>query len=294
MKSALTAITISLTLLGGLSRVEAVQVTLYDGAAGGFPASQGWLNYADTTVIFPTPPFFLPGGGSQNPIAGGTNLNSLGSSGSDNNIYAGYSNRFTNVSLSPLSVTPGDFVNPSFPTLDRNAGYTLTFTVQIASQVNDGADGANRAGFNVTALSSDKRGIEIGFRTNDIFAQSDNPIFTRAETNNTVGSLLAAVTTYSLNISGDSYSLTAGGNSILSGPLRDYTLSPNPVNPYTTPNFILLGDNTTEARASINLFSVSLTANTSTAAVPFNFNPTFGLVILGAWTAFSHLRTKQK
>jgi hypothetical protein len=292
VKTALTAITISLTLLAGLSPLKAATVTLYDGAAGGLPDSQGWLDYRDATVIFPIPPFFLPGGGSQTAIAGGTSLNSLGS-GAQNNIYAAYSNRNTNVSLSPLSITPGDFVNPSFPTLDRNAGYTLTFTVQIATQVNDGPDGANRAGFNVTALSSDLRGIEIGFRTNDIFAQSDSPLFTQAEINNSVGSLLAAVTTYSLNISGDNYSLTGDGTPILSGALRDYSSFGDPVNPYSTPNLILLGDNTTEARANINLYSISLTANAA-AAVPFDFNPTFALLILGAWTGFRHFKNSQK
>ncbi|WP_374875863.1 hypothetical protein [Microseira sp. BLCC-F43] len=279
VKTALAAITVSLTLLAGVSRAQAVQVTLYNGKLGGTPNSQGWFNFGNT-------------GATENASGGVTNLNSL----SSNNIYAGYSNRNVSISLFPLTITPTTLVNPSFPTLDSKAGYTLSFTVQILNQVNDGANGPNRAGFSVIALSSDRQGIEIGLRTSDIFSQSGSS-FTVGEINNspTIAPLLSALTTYNLNISGNSYSLTAGATPIISGSLRDYTAATGFAgNIYRTADFIFLGDNTTSARANINLSAVSVTSNTAAAAVPFNFNPTFGLLILGAWTGFLHLKTKHK
>jgi hypothetical protein len=278
VKTASTAITVSLTLLAGVNRAEAVQVTLYNGQLGGTPSSQGWLNLGNT-------------GATENASGGVTNLNSF----SSNNIYAGYSNRNVSVSLFPFAITPTTLVNPSFPTLDRNAGYTLSFTVQILNQVNDGVNGPNRAGFSVIALSSDQQGIEIGFRSSDIFSQSGSS-FTVGEINNSgaIAPLLSALTTYNLNVLGNTYTLTSGATNILSGSLRDYTAATGFAgNIYRTADFVFLGDNTTSARANINLGAVSVNTNTA-AAVPYEFSPTFGIFILGAWTTVHHLRNKKK
>lgn len=278
VKTALAAITVSLTLLAGVNRTEAVQVTLYNGQLGGTPSSQGWLILGNI-------------GATENASGGVTNLNSI----SSNNIYAGYSNRNVSVSLFPLSITPTTPVNPSFPTLDRNTGYTLSFTVQILSQANDGPNGPNRAGFSVIALSSDRQGIEIGFRNSDIFSQS-GPSFTVGEINNspTIAPLLSALTTYNLNVLGNTYTLTSGATNLLSGSLRDYTAATGfASNIYRTADFVFLGDNTTSARANINLSAVSVNTDPA-AAVPYEFSPTIGILILGAWTTVHHLRNKKK
>jgi hypothetical protein len=55
---------------------------------------------------------------------------------------------------------------------------------------------------------------------------------------------------------GDGYTLAANGSTVLSGPLRDYTLAPPPplpINPYTTANLIFLGDDISSAQARITL-----------------------------------------
>ena len=278
VKTALAAITFSLSLLAGVTCAQAVQVTLYDGNSGVTPNQAG---------AAPNGPWLAFGtlGGSQSVVPGGTNLNTIG----DRNFTAGYSNR------SP-GFTPGALVNPAFPNLDRNAGYTLNFTVQIVSEVSDGPNGANRAGFSVIANSSDvaagtAASIELGFKNDRVFAQ--NVGFTAGEQTTGFNPVGANAINYSLSVSGNNYQLFANGNSILSGALRDYTSFAGTPNPYTTSNFIFLGDNTTQSRANINLNAVSVNTNTA-AAVPFDFNPTFGLLILGAWTGFRHLKTKQK
>jgi hypothetical protein len=160
------------------------------------------------------------------------------------------------------TISPGAFVNPGFPTLNRATGFTLSFVLQMNSQVNDGANGPNRAGFSVTLLGSDRQGIEIGFRTTDIFSQSGAG-FTVGEINNSAGiaTLLASLTRYDLTILGDTYTLSSGGNTLLTGAVRDYTTAAGFASDgYRAANFLAFGDNTTSARASFTLQEVSLTA----------------------------------
>jgi hypothetical protein len=64
---------------------------------------------------------------------------------------------------------------------------------------------------------------------------------------------------YTLAVRGDAYELSSDGVTILRGRLRDYTTFEGPVNPYHTPNFIFLGDDTGSARARVRLAYVALT-----------------------------------
>ena len=63
---------------------------------------------------------------------------------------------------------------------------------------------------------------------------------------------------YSLTMSATNYTLRGNGAVILSGPVRDYTAFTGFPDPYTTPNFIFFGDDTTSASASMNLRRVAL------------------------------------
>jgi len=160
----------------------------------------------------------------------------------------------------------GYFAKPLlYPPLDRLGGYQVLFTVQIMTETHVSPD---RAGFSLLVESSDKRGIELGFWANEIWAQeggSSQP-FTRAEgaSFTTTTELIA----YRLSVLGDSYTLAANGSTVLAGSLRDYTVAPPPslpLNPYTTPNLIFLGDDTSAAQARIKLRSVAVIN-----APPFN------------------------
>ena len=64
------------------------------------------------------------------------------------------------------------------PGLDRAKGFALLFSAQLDAETHKNT---NRAGFSVILLADDKQGIELGFWTDTIFAQSDAPLFTRAE-----------------------------------------------------------------------------------------------------------------
>jgi hypothetical protein len=144
-----------------------------------------------------------------------------------------------------------------FPLLDRTTGFHVNFTVQIDSESHSNS---NRAGFNVIVLGQDAKGIEIAFWTNQIWVQSDDQtggLFRHGE--GVAVATTAAINEYQVNIAGATYTLIANGEPILTGPVRDYSAFDGFPDPYETPNFLFLGDNTTSAQARVRLGFVSVT-----------------------------------
>jgi hypothetical protein len=196
---------------------------LYDGTQNTTPQSQGWLlSYSE------------PSGAVTTAITNGTTLDTT----SNILIHAGYSN---------YSLT-GSLVNTSFPTLNSTTGFTVNLDAQINSESHSSND---RAGFSLIALDSSDNGIELAFWTTDIWAQSST--FTHAEdaTFNTT----TAPVQYALTIQGGNYTLFANGSDILSGSTRNYSAEGAP---YNLPNYIFIGDDTTSADASENIYSLSV------------------------------------
>jgi hypothetical protein len=214
--------------------VQADFIVLYNGT--GLPESQPWLSYADNGLL-------TGGSASQSTIPAGVRLQS------DLAVSAGYSNHnFLGLK------------NSAFPTLNRTNGFELSFALAIDSENHTRPD---RAGFSVLMLGSDRRGIELGFWTNEIWAQNSSPLFTHGEG-------IALDTTlqrsYSLRITDDTYSLFAGTTTLLSGSVRDYTAFAGL--PYTLPNYLFLGDNTSSGSANIQLGIVTLQSNLTAVPEP--------------------------
>ena len=122
---------------------------LYNAATTALPGTQGWLTYGTNAI-------FTGGSSTQTLVTGGTRLQT------DNAASAGYANQL------PIS---NALVNAAFPLLDRTAGYSLDFDLQVNSESHSSN---NRAGFSVILLSQDLLGIELGFWTDQIWAQSLN------------------------------------------------------------------------------------------------------------------------
>jgi hypothetical protein len=137
--------------------------------------------------------------------------------------------------------------------LDRTAGFTLRLTLRVLDE-NHGTR-VDRSGCSITVLCSDKKGIELGFWKDRVWAQSDSPLFTHAEE-----ALWPNVDShvFELTLQGTTYTLGVGGKTVLTGPIRDYTPFVGLLDPYETPNFVFIGDNTTSAGASIGLGRVEL------------------------------------
>jgi hypothetical protein len=251
------SITSALVLLGA---TKTSALTLYDGSAG--PTSpltnQGWLRPVITGV--------------ETVSTTGTTLDTTG-----NFAFA-------------------DGYSYSTQTLDRTAGYNLRFDFQVNSEDHSAASAqkntavdmiADRAGTSLVVLSSDQQGIELGFWTDRIWAQADGPVkagtanpsgtrFTQAE--GAAFNTQTATVQYDLSIKDNTYYLYVNQNyaaPLLTGSLRNY--APEGV-PYTTPNFIYIGDNTTSAKGSVTLNRVEY-SNTAIVPVPFAFNPLLGLAL---------------
>lgn len=214
-------------------------VTLYDGS--GLPSGQPWLFFGND----------FQGTASQTSVAGGVRLIT------DNTARAGYSNYI------PLP-TP-TLKNSGFPTLDRSLGFELGFRVQLNSESHVSN---SRAGYSVLLLGSDAKGIEIGFWTDQVWAQ--NVGFTQGESL-TLDTTVAR--DYRLQIVNDTYQLLNGNQSLLSGTVRDYG---SPAIPYDLPNYVFLGDNTTSARADVIQGAITLQSNLSSVPEPTS------LLLLGA------------
>jgi hypothetical protein len=251
---------------GSIDRASAATIVLYDGATfSGTPntAPGTYLTFNSFDLRNPSNP-----PGTQTASGGKTTLDIS----SRESLYGGYSNYNLRNTLENLA----------FPVLDSNAGYTLSFRIKINSQTNTGDNGPNRAGFSVTVLDNDKKGIELGFRNNDIFAQNSNfSAIDLAEQKTSFGSTLSTFSTYNLKVLGNSYTLSNGGSDLFSGLLRSYAISPsNPLTVvYGNPNFLFFGDNTTSAGASVDIQNITLTTNST--AVPEPSDAIGTLIALG-------------
>ncbi len=204
---------------GGLTRV------LYDSALGTSPGSQGWLFYAT--------------GGTETKPRSPQGAGAAGFSTMKNPAFrGGYS-----------TVSP-------FP-LDRRAGYTVGFDLRVTAEAHAAP---NRGGVDLIVLGHDARGLELAFWTGQVWAQSDRPLFLHAEgaawDATAPGRGAAGLTHYELRVRDGAYRLTADGHVLLSGPIRDYTAFNGPINPYRTPDFLFLGDDTHEAAGAFRISRV--------------------------------------
>jgi len=232
---------------GALDQALAAPATtvLYAGTLGTLPGAQSFDYFA------------VPGTATQTAAGGVTTLDTTALAGE----AAGYSAKAAAV-----------------PTLDRAAGYALTVTAQLQTESHAGSDKDgdgldDRAGFSVIVLSSDLRGLELGFWTNRVWAQADGAavpptgrLFTQAE-----GAVFdtTRLVTYTLFVRGDTYTLAGDGQALLTGDLRDYTAFTGFPDPYETPNLIFLGDDTTSASAAVRLARVEVTAPLASVYLPF-------------------------
>ena len=220
---------VALVIIGMFPASEqqcSADILLYDDSTSQRPGDQPWLAYAT-----------LGGTATETIVPTGVTL------ATDNAASAGYS-----------SHTPfGPLKNPAFPALNRVPGFALDFELKVNDENHSSL---NRAGFSVLLLSSDSRGIELGFWEDEIWAQSDSPLFTHAES--VSFNTTAAEVDYQLAIQGNGYSLFGNSSLLLSGSLRNYSSFGSP--PYTLPNFLFLGDNTSSANANVTIGNISLSA----------------------------------
>ncbi len=145
------------------------------------------------------------------------------------------------------------------PELVRSRGYTVTFALQVVEE--DHGSRIDRAGFSIIVISDDLLGISLGFWKDSIWAHEGGEpsgLFARAEWHD--WNSTAGLVTYRLTLLGSRYALFADGQQILTGVVRDYTAFEgfNGFNPYGTPNFIFLGDNSRSAASKVRLGDITV------------------------------------
>ncbi len=223
-------------------------VVLFDANLGTPPSEQGWPFFPDPLL-----------GHSVTEMAG----NDVTVLDSRNPITdrAGY------FSIDPLV---GIFAHPNVPSLNRQTGYSIAFEIRIQAEHHadgpggdDNGDGlADRAGFSLSAISSDIFGVELSFWEDRIWIKDDDTrspddLFTQAE--GVSWDTTADLTEFELQVMGSRYRLRANSalDPLLSGPLRDYRRFEGPINPYETPNFLFFGDNSKRAEAAVEIARIS-------------------------------------
>src|SRR4028118_932037 len=150
----------------------------------------------------PTPPF--PAGSTASLATGAFTPNITGINTATIyplNSLAGYGG-YTNYNPASL-LTPAPAILPPFTAtaLNQTAGYTISFNAAIPIETSN----PNRAGFSVTAISSDGlNGLELGFKNGRIFGQSANFIASETVNFNTAGN-----NSYVLKVQGSNYELFA-------------------------------------------------------------------------------------
>jgi hypothetical protein len=241
--AALVGALLLLGLLAALPLAAAQETTvLYDGDVGDGTQTPDDQDFTYVTII----PSVAPS------AAGGvTTLDTT----ANNDIYAGF--------IGNANV---------MPTLDRTAGYTVSFTARVVQETHSSED---RAGLSIIVLSSDAIGLELAFWENEIWAQHDNQTgsdyFIHAE--GVFTDTTQRLTRYDLAVFSDTYTLLMSNTAVLSGSLRDYTGYEGALDPYETANFLFLGDDTTSASAIFELASVEVTTNIADEPEPPENNP---------------------
>lgn len=231
------------------------QTLLYNGSVNSTPDKQNWLAYKEF-------------GTQQTQKPGFTNLNAsqFGQLGG-----GGYSNyRSSSATL----------VNGAFPALNRSTGYqiSLRLRLRLKGENHDGSDRnkdgiADRAGLSLTAISSDRKGIELGFWKDEIWAQqggNSSTLFIHSPTERAFLSTQSQSDNpkdwpnYQVLVLGDRYYLSANGAVVLEGALKDYSAfdaagSGLPYNPYTTANLFALADNSNSASSNSDIARLAVT-----------------------------------
>jgi len=140
--------------------------------------------------------------------------------------------------------------------LDTAAGFDLTFALAVDSEAHTSA---NRAGYSVVVVGADPtRSLELAFWSGNVWAHD----YVASDPDRFVHGLDAAhdtapLQTYRLAVRSQGYTLSVGGATLLTGSLHDYTPGGAP---YTQPNFIFFGDDTSRGTSVTRLAQVTLTA----------------------------------
>ena len=217
---------VALTALASMALAGSARaLSLYDATLGSTPAAQGW-----TTLSVGAAPF-------QAVTVGVPPAYALVTTG------AGVS-YFGNALLGGV-------------TLNTTIGFDLSFRLKVIGETHDSV---NRSGYSIVVVGADPtKAVELSFWTGNVWvsdynaADPDRFVHGADAAFNTTG----AFHTYLLSVRNQQYTLSADGAPLLSGALHDYTAGGAP---YTQPNFLFFGDDSSRGTSSTELAYITLAA----------------------------------
>lgn len=196
-------------------------LSLYDPALG-LPSAQGWV-----TGFFP-------------------------SSGNDSLIPGPLLRIDTEAGGSIIQHGHGRSTLPT--TLDTVAGFTLNFSLNVVSETHDA--GNDRAGFSLLVQGLNQaKSIQLSFWSGMVWASD-----TTFQPLESMAHPTSVQQPYALYVVNDMFTLKSGATTLLSGAMRDYPVTPgNPLtNVYGASNVLWFGDNTTSAKAIVDVGAITL------------------------------------
>jgi hypothetical protein len=229
-------------LAGLLCMASAAQAIVFD-ASLGLPGTQGW-----TTL-------------------------SIGTTGT-----ASVSGNLLSTDSTGLGVDTWGFSRFSPAALDPQGGYTVNFGLRMLQEQHSND---NRSGFSMLFVGSEPtQSIELSFRTNEVLAyQYVNGAF---ELNyRALFAAEATVHSYTLNVANGLFVLSAGGNSLISGSLQNYT--PQGL-PYNLAGFMFFGDNTSSGSSLAQVAYIDVISSVPEPGIVWTLLAGLGVVLL-RWRA---------
>ena len=266
------AIIVAFSVISTALAASGQTTVLYQGSTDASPTSRGWLTYQYNPLETAPQVTSTTGAGGQ------TTFDSTSDSATTPDPDDDEEGGWSNYSYNPILET-SSMVNSSFPSMNPATGFSVSWDLAITSESNTSTD---RAGFDVIVLGSDKKGVELGYWGNDVWAQTYNSGFERDGTqdsniqNDDTFDTGPGIIDYTLTVLGGNYTLQANGSTILTGTTHDYTASD--MLPYTLPNFVFMGDDTSEASAKAEFSSLTVSVPEPVTAIGFAAIGAFSLL----------------
>ena len=244
------------------------QQPLYEASSGEFPsgATYGWFEASNEFPFIPNTAGSNLGSGT--PPSWVQVSSTLGeASGYSTHFYNPFANTFTTIKPVQLDASQGYQIDLGLQILSENTPYGVPGDGSGFDSDDNGDGLVDRAGFSLTLIGDDLKGIELAFSNSSIWAQTptewngiaglqNNEFFIQGSER--IDFDTSSFNDYSISISGDQYSVSANGSLLFSGASKDYTGWSGTPDVYNQPNLIFFGDNTTDSSSTWRVSEMTL------------------------------------
>lgn len=139
-------------------------------------------------------------------------------------------------------------------TLDTSTGFDLSFSLNVLSETHSSS---NRSGYSVVMVGADPtQALELAFWSDSVWAYDYDALSPDRFVHGAGAAINSGNHDYQLSVRNSGFTLTSDGSPLFAGALRNYTAGGVP---YTTPNFLFFGDDSSRGASLTELGQVTLT-----------------------------------